>query len=64
MVTQNLNQIAVKGRENRAKGGKNVGESFLPIFIRPKNDTRQTAKTPLAVEERRAFSSGQIEERG
>lgn len=54
----------MKGRENRAKGGKNVGESFLPIFIRPKNDTRQTAKTPLAVEERRAFSSGQIEERG
>lgn len=46
------------------KGRQECRRIILPIFVSPNNDTRQRAKTPLAIEEVRAFSSGQIEERG
>lgn len=51
-----------KGELN--KGRQECRRIILPIFVSPNNDTRQTVKTPLAIEKVIAFSSGQIEEKG
>lgn len=52
-----------KGGENKGHGGKNVGDLFLPMFVKPNNDTKQIIKTPLPIKETRTFSSGHVEKR-